>query len=124
MATMIFVSAPGQQDFTCIAGDTFCDPFTITVNGTVLDLSGWKARWSLWPRGSAGGTTPTLALTSTPAAGITLGGVLGTVIVKATPTQTRALALQEYTYQLEFEDAAGDVQTYKTGTFTVQAEIA
>lgn len=124
MTTMIYAVKPVMQDFFCVAGNTFCDSFTITLNGSAVDLTGWKARFSAWPKESPSGTTPSLALTSTPAAGITLGGIAGTVIVKATTAQTRGLTATAYEYQLEFEDAAGDVQTYKSGTLTIEAEIA
>ena len=122
--TMIYVRAPARQDLQVVAGNTFLDSFAITLNGSAVDITGWKARWSIWPKDSAAGTTATLALTSTPAAGITLGGVLGTVIVKATPAQTRALTQAASEYQFELEDAAGDVQCYKCGVLTLVAEIA
>jgi hypothetical protein len=92
--------------------------------GAAVDLTGWKARYSAWPQRSPEGTTPTIALTSTPAAGITLGGALGTVVITATPATTLLLNVGDYDHQFEFEDAAGAIQTYYIGTLTVREDIA
>ena len=122
MTTMVFVEAPGKQDLFTTRGATLYDAFTITYNDVAIDLTGWRARFKCWLHDSAIGTTSALSLDEL--SGITLGTTSGTVVIKATPTQTRTLSAGRYDYQLEFEDALGNVQTYRTGSLNVEEEIA
>lgn len=125
MTTMIYIREPGTRDYVAYRGVTFYDAFTFyDTAGAAVNLTGWKARFTMWPKGSPGLTAASLALTSTPAAGITLGGVLGTVVITATTTQTEALEVDQYDYQFELEDAAGAVQVYYEGVLDLKEGIA
>lgn len=124
MATMIYLKEPGERDLTAYRGATFYEAFTFyDSNDAAVNLTGWSARFTVWPKNSPDATTASLALTSTPAAGITLGGAAGTVVIKATPTQMTAMPAGQYDYQFEFEDGAGDIQVYYKGTFTVNEDV-
>lgn len=124
MTTMIYITEPGNHDLVAYRGSTLYDAFTFyDTGGNAVDLTSWKAYYNVWPRNSAEGTSASLALTSTPAAGITLGGAAGTVIITATPTQTSALPAAQYDHQFKFEDAAGAKQIYYIGTLDLREDI-
>lgn len=124
MTTMIYITKPGVRNLVCYKGATLYDAFTFKdTSGNAVDLTGWKAYYNAWPKGSPNNTAATLALTSTPAAGITLGGALGTVVITASAATTAALQAQEYDHQFKFEDAAGASQVYYIGTLDLREDI-
>lgn len=126
MATMPFIDAPLIRDFEVIAGDTFYFAFRLVdEDNAALDLTGWDG----WLEGllSEDGTEPVINLhldpgTETAPGGITLGGSAGTVACKGTPAVTDDWPRQSIPYRLKLQDAAGDVQTFFTGTIRVSAE--
>lgn len=125
MATMIYIEKAAERDLEAYRGVTFYDGFTFYDTADVaVDLTGWLARFTMWRKNSTPGSAAALALTSTPAAGITLGGVAGTVAIVATAAQTEALDSDQYDYQFEFEDAAGASQVYYAGIFDLKEGIA
>lgn len=123
MANVPLVKAAAEEDLTCYQGSNFYDHYYILdSSGVAISNVGWKARMKAWPKGSPLGATASLALDET--SGITLAGVSGEVTFKSTLAQTRAMPPGDYDYQQEFEDAAGNVQTYKKGVLAVNMEIA
>ncbi len=117
---MIYV-VPAQRDYAVVSGNTFSDAFTVKLNSSPVDLTGWKAR--LQGRRDADDAVPVIDLSTTNGA-IVLGGTAGTVNVMAAAAMVRSWGRVAVHYQFEFEDAAGAVQTFYYGEFVVGAEWA
>lgn len=109
---MIYVT-PAVRNYTHIAGNTFHESFTVLVDGTPLNLTGWKVRLKGGPINL-----------STDNGAIVLGGAAGTVNITASTGTTRAWGALVVDYQFEFEDEVGNVRTFYTGTFENKLEIA
>jgi hypothetical protein len=65
------------------------------------------------------GASPTATLT----AGITLGGVAGTIVINITAAQTTALTAGNYVYDLELTSGGGVVTRILEGSFVVTPEV-
>ena len=65
----------------------------------------------------------TTILSLTQSAGLTLGGVAGTIIIALTATQTAALVAGNYVYDLELASSGGVVTRLVQGTLAVSAEV-
>lgn len=86
-----------------------------------IDISGYTAR--LQVRRRPGDTAaPALALTSSPAAGLTVDGPAGSVSARATPTQTQAIAAGPWYWECEINNGV-DTHTLAEGPLTVQAQV-
>jgi hypothetical protein len=116
---MPFIDASLIKDFEAIAGDTFYFAFRLVdEDNAAIDLTGWSG----WLEGllSEDDAEPAISIRS--GSGFTLGGAAGTVTAKALPAATDDWPRQSIPYRLKLQDAAGDVQTFFTGTIRVSAE--
>jgi hypothetical protein len=113
--------AAGTLNLTIDQGTTWNCVLTWKINGTAVNLTGYSARLQARQHFSSG--TTVLALTSTPADGITLGGVAGTITLSLTATQTAALPALLCVYDLELVSPSGEVTRLVEGTLTVTAEV-
>jgi hypothetical protein len=107
-----------NYDITIEQGATFA--FSITVTG--VNLSGYAA--AMQGRTTHSATTTAFALTSTPAAGLTITpGTNSVIAVALTATQTAALAApSEGVYDLEYS-IGGVVTRILEGTYRVTPEV-
>jgi hypothetical protein len=111
----------GKLRLTIEQGATWEVVLTWGIDGAPVNLSGYSAR--MQARETHEATTTVLSLTSSPAAGITLGGALGTITLAMTATQTAALAAGKYVYDLELVSTNGEVTRLVEGTLTVTPEV-
>lgn len=109
---------PGVYNIDCPQGASFDRTFTVTVGGTVLNLTGYTA--ALQVRSGADATDALISLTS--GSGITLGGTAGTVQVAITSTVTAGVAAGSYAYDLELYQGSG-VTRLLQGAFNVSAGV-
>lgn len=117
---MVYVT-PARRDYAVIAGNTFYESFIVKIDGSPADLTGWKAR--LQARSGPDDVVPVIDVT-TDNGGIVLGGTAGTVNIIVAAETTRGWGRLAAHYQFEFEDTAGNVQTFFYGDFVVSAEWA
>lgn len=110
---------PGTYNITCWQGATFDRTFTITQNGTALNLSGYTSAMQV--REAADSTAFLLSLTS--GSGITLGGTAGTIDVLITAAQSSAIDAGSYAYDLEITSNGGEVTRLLQGGFTVSGNV-
>lgn len=110
---------PGTYNIICWQGATFDRTFTITQNGTALNLSGYTSAMQV--REAADATATLLSLTS--GSGITLGGTAGTIAVLITATQSSAIPAGSYAYDLEITSNGGEVTRLLQGGFTVSGNV-
>lgn len=113
--------AAGQHDITIEQGATFS--MTVTwKTGTPavpVDITGYTARMQVRRKHTS--TATELSLTS--GAGITLGGVLGTIDIVATAAQTAAMDAVPCVYDLELVSGAGAVTRLLEGEANVTPEV-
>lgn len=88
---------PGTYNLTVYQGADFDRTFTVTQNGSALNLTGYTSAMQV--REAADSTAYLLSLTS--GSGITLGGTAGTIAVAITSAQSSALSAGSYAYDLE-----------------------
>jgi hypothetical protein len=111
--------AAGKLDLTVEQGATYSQTLTWKIDGTAVNLTSYTAK--MQARVDVNSDSTILSLTQ--AAGLTLGGVLGTIKIDLTATQTAALSPSNYVYDLELTSSAGVVTRLVQGTFTVSAEV-
>jgi len=111
--------AAGTLDFTIEQGATFNLLLTWKIDGTAVNLTNYTAR--LQARVDVDSTTTVLSLTT--GAGITLGGVLGTISLDQTAAQTTALPAGQYIYDLELIAGSGSVTRLVQGELNISAEV-
>lgn len=110
---------PGTYNITCPQGATFDKTFSIALDGTPKDLTGFSA--ALQVRETFDSTSTVVSLTN--GSGITLGGVLGTINVVISSTATAAIPAGYYSYDLEITSGAGVKDRLLEGKFVVTPEI-
>jgi hypothetical protein len=110
----------GQLNLVIEQGATFDTTVTWTADGTPVDLTGYTARMKV---AEDYDSTPALSLTSSPAAGLTLGGTAGTIRIVITDEQTATLAIESGKYDLELEAADGTVRRLLRGNVSVLQEV-
>jgi hypothetical protein len=111
--------AAGELNLTVEQGTTFSQTLTWKIDGTAVNLTGYTAR--MQARDDVTSSTTILSLTQS--AGLTLGGVAGTIIIALTATQTAALVAGNYVYDLELASSGGVVTRLVQGTLAVSAEV-
>jgi hypothetical protein len=111
--------AAGELNLAVEQGTTFSQTLTWKIDGTAVNLTGYTAR--MQARDDVTSSTTILSLTQ--AAGLTLGGVAGTIIIALTATQTAALVAGNYVYDLELASSGGVVTRLVQGTLAVSAEV-
>lgn len=104
-------------------GDSKRLHFTITDgSGAPLDISDAAVTWQA-SKGSTSRFSLTPVLTKAIGAGLTITDELnGALVVELLPADTENLRGSFY-YELEIQDASGDVATAATGQFTVKPSL-
>lgn len=112
--------AAGTLDLSIEQGSTYNLVLTWKVDGTAVNLTNYTAR--LQARVDVEDTETILSMT-TSGGGITLGGVLGTITLDQTATQTALLPAGTYIYDLEMVAGSGTVTRLVQGELIVSAEV-
>jgi hypothetical protein len=110
---------PGIYNIVCPQGATFDRTFTLTVDGTAQNLTGYTA--AMMVRESADASTAVISL-STAGSGIVLGGAAGTIAVTIGASVTGAVDAGSYSYDLELYSGAVTTRLLQ-GSFLVTGEI-
>jgi hypothetical protein len=110
----------GSYDFTIEQGATFNLVMTWKIDGVAVNLTGYTAR--LQARVDYADTTTVLSMT-TAGGGITLGGAAGTITLDQTATQTTALSVGSFVYDLELVSSANFVIRLLQGELNISAEV-
>lgn len=110
----------GTYNITCEQGATFQRVITWKdKDGNLTNLSGYTAAMQV----RASRCAPNVISTLTSAnAKIALGGALGTITLTLTATETAALPIGEFVYDLELTTGS-TVYRLLAGTFTVSGEV-
>jgi hypothetical protein len=111
---------PGTYNITCPQGATFDKTFTISVNGSRMNLTGYTAAMQV--RETYDSTSTLLSLVSV-ADGITLGGTAGTILVTIASTATSAIPAGYYSYDLEITSGGGVTDRLLEGKFVVTPQV-
>lgn len=120
MAVAEVSAKSGQFNLVIEQGATFDTTVTWEAAGSPVDLTGYAARMKV---AEDYDSTPVLSLTSSPAAGLTLGGAAGTIRIVITDEQTAALTIESGKYDLELEAPDGTVRRLLRGNVTVLPEV-
>ena len=105
------------QNISIDQGTTFSLTITVTdLNNNALDLTNYTARSQM--RRSYGASSYVSFTTSTGD-----DPTDGEVTISLTPTQTSALKIGRYVYDVEIEDDSGDVIRVLEGIVTVTPEV-
>ena len=110
---------PGKYNMLCPQGSTFNQVLTYSIDGVLVNLTGYSARMQVKEKHSS--TAKQLDL-NTSNGGIVLGGALGTITINATATQTAAIVAKEYVYDLELVSGS-TVTRIIEGKFIVTPEV-
>jgi len=110
---------PGDYNIKCPQGATFDKTFTITVNGSPMNLTGYTAAMQV--RETYDSSSTLLSLTN--GSGITLGGTAGTIAVLVSSTATAAIADGFYSYDLEITSGGGVTDRLLQGKFVVTPQV-
>lgn len=108
-----------NYDIVAEQGATFSFEFTIDTDGTLWNLTGYKARMQVRPFKES--TTKIFDLTETN--GIALGGVAGSVTVTRNAAQMTAAKTGRHVYDLEVESSGGIVTKLLEGKFVIIPEV-
>jgi hypothetical protein len=111
----------GEAKITLEQGATFDHTLTWTAGGTPVDLTGYTARMQI--REEFDSADPVVSLTSSPAAGLTLGGTAGTIRIVITDEQTAALTIEAGVVDLEVQAPSGSVRKVLRGKVAVIKEV-
>ena len=106
----------GTHNWTIEQGANWSRRVTWLVSDVAVNLTGYTARMDVRLRHSS--ADKVLALSS-PSAGITLGGIAGTIDIALTAAQTAAIGEGLYVYDLELVSSTGVVTRLLEGTVTV-----
>jgi tRNA threonylcarbamoyladenosine modification (KEOPS) complex Pcc1 subunit len=107
--------------FTIDQGATFSQTLTWKDPSNVaIDLTGYTARMQI--RGKRTSTSVTLSLT-TENGGITLGDDAGTIDLLISATDSAAMEVGTYVYDLELISVSGSVSRLLMGNFVVRGEV-
>jgi len=106
-------------DMTIDQGATYTLTVTWKIATVAVDITGYTAR--LQARHSTASTSTFISLTDS--AGLTLGGVNGTILVTLTATETAAITEKFGVYDLELESAGGVVTRLLRGAVTISQEV-
>ncbi len=109
----------GSYNFTIEQGATFNLLMTWKIDNVAVNLTGYTAR--LQARIDVDETDTILSLTT--GAGITLGGVAGTITLDQNAAQTAVLPKGEYVYDLELQSSGGVVTRLLQGELNISAEV-
>lgn len=123
MTTPTVSAKAGALDFEIEQGATFSTVITWQAGtpAAPVDLTGYSARAKLRDGDETGAVV--VSLTSTPAAGLTLGGTAGTLTLTITDEQTALITADGGPWDLELEDAGGAVRRLLRGKWKVIKEV-
>lgn len=110
---------PARYNISVFQGDTFSLQFAIDTDGVPLNLTSFTAAMQVRPFASS--TTKILDLTS--AAGITLGGAAGTVVVTVSAATMAAAAVGRHVYDFELTSPSGVKTKILVGAFIIIQEV-
>jgi hypothetical protein len=110
---------PGDYNIKCPQGATFDKTFTVSINGSRLNLTGYTAAMQV--RETYDSTSTILSLTN--GSGITLGGTAGTIAILVSSTATTALTDGFYSYDLEITSGGGVTDRLLQGKFVVTPQV-
>lgn len=112
----------GIQNLVIEQGATFTKVLTWKDSANVaIDLTAYTAR--MQARATIAAATTIFSLTSSPAAGITLGGAAGTITITLTATETAAITADTAYYDIELEDGSGVVTRLLQGEIEFSKEV-
>ena len=112
----------GQYNIVADQGATLQRTVTwLDANDQPVNLTGYTARMQVRQRYVS--TSTVLSLTSSPAAGISLGTTNGQITITVSATSMAAVEAGEYRYDLELVSGSGVVTRLLMGSFTVRAEV-
>jgi hypothetical protein len=110
--------SPGKYNITAYQGATFDVQATWSVDANPVDLTNFTAAMQV--RRTFDAEDAVLSLSD--GAGITLGGLAGTIAVSVDAATMAELDASEYVYDLEL-DSGSEVTRLIQGTFTVKPEV-
>jgi hypothetical protein len=119
--TTASVSSSTPTKLICKQGETFTRTVTWSIDGSAVNLANYTAAMQV--KSSYTSNTAILTLTSTPAAGITLGGAAGTITLTISAADTADLAVGTYVYDLELTSDDDTVTRLLEGQFVVTPEV-
>ncbi len=112
----------GKYNIIADQGATFSRTATwLGSDSQPINLTGYTARMQVRQRYVS--TSTVLSLTSSPAAGISLGTSNGEITITVSASSMAAVGAGEYRYDLELISGSGVVTRLLMGSFTVQAEV-
>ena len=111
--------AAGTLDLNVEQGATYSQTLTWKINNALVNLTNYTARMQV--REDVTSTSTIISLTQ--AAGLTLGGAAGTIVIALTATQTAALVSGNYVYDLELASSGGVVTRLVQGDFNISPEV-
>jgi hypothetical protein len=112
------INTVGQYDMVAPVGATFQRAVVWRAqNKDPIDITGYDCVLSIKRKKTD--QVALLTLTSTPAAGIAIGGTDGTVGITITAAQTEALGVGTFVYDLELDDGSGVITRLIEGTVEV-----
>lgn len=115
------MTTPAKLKFTIYQGATFRRRLTWKApSGAPIDLTGCSARMQVRP--SVASPIVLLGLSSDNGR-IALGGASGTIELHLSAADTAAIAWDAGVFDLEVEDAAGDVVRLAAGSIKVSPEV-
>jgi hypothetical protein len=107
----------------CKQGETFNRTVTWSIDGVPVSLTGYTAAMQV--RTDYTSTSAILSLTSSPAAGLTLGGAAGTIAISVSAITTTGLTSGSYVYDLELTSPSpsSEVTRLLEGQFIVTPQV-
>jgi hypothetical protein len=111
---------PGKYNIVLPQGTTLSQVFTYSVDGTIVNLTGYTARMQVREKHTS--TTTILDLT-TANGGIEINGPLGLITIKVSATDSALLPAKCFVYDLEIVSGSSIVYRIVEGTFTVTPEV-
>jgi len=103
-------------------GKDFSETFTLTLNGSLVDLTSHTATMIFKNADNTGD----LYFILTESSGLTLGGAAGTIVATILATDTTDIDLETYTegvWQLDVVDDSSVVVHRDSGSFIVEAQL-
>jgi hypothetical protein len=121
MANATVGAKAGTLDLEIEQGATFSTTITWQAGETPapVNLTGYTARAKLRKDDEGGEVIVSL----TTASGITLGGTAGTITLRITDEQTALITAEGGKWDLELEDATGDVRRLLRGNWKLVREV-
>lgn len=111
--------AAGSYNILIEQGATYDQTFTMTRDGSPVNLTGYTARMQFRVSAATSSITFDVATSGT----FTLGGALGTIRVQISATATSGIVAGTYVYDLEIQSGTGVVTRLLQGQVVVSPEV-